>query len=146
MASDQEPGCVKGNWQVSSLKPIFRRPKAIEDVEQHATYIADGSIDTALRFLERAEQTIRNQLGVSMWSYRSWARLRRTAELMATAPTLTDAAVHAGFYDAAHFTRTFTATFGVLPSDVFAQDLDVHVVEGLGIVSCQRSFISFAFA
>ena len=59
MASDQEPGCVKGNWQVSSLKPIFRRPKAIEDVEQHATYIADGSIDTALRFLERAEQTIK---------------------------------------------------------------------------------------
>ena len=53
MASDQEPCRVKGNRQVSGLKPIFRRPKAIEDVEQHATYIADGSIDAALRFLER---------------------------------------------------------------------------------------------
>ena len=59
MASDQEPCRVKGNRQVSGLKPIFRRPKAIEDVEQHATYIADGSIDAALRFLERAEQTIK---------------------------------------------------------------------------------------
>lgn len=36
----------------------MRRPKAAEDVEGHAAYIADGSIDAALRFLERAEQTI----------------------------------------------------------------------------------------
>ena len=44
---------------MSNLKPIFRRPIAVEDVEHHATYIADGSIDAALRFLERAEQTIK---------------------------------------------------------------------------------------
>ena len=44
---------------MSSLKPIFRRPKAAADVEHHATFIADGSIDAALRFLERAEQTIK---------------------------------------------------------------------------------------
>ena len=43
---------------MSSFKPIIRRPKAAEDVEHHATYIADGSIDAALRFLERAEQTV----------------------------------------------------------------------------------------
>lgn len=59
MASDQEPCCIKGIEQVSNLKPIFRRPKATEDVEQHAMYIADGSVDAALRFLERAEQTIK---------------------------------------------------------------------------------------
>ena len=44
---------------MSNLKPIFRRPIAAEDVEQHAMYISDGSIDAALRFLERAEQTIK---------------------------------------------------------------------------------------
>jgi len=44
---------------MSNLKPIIRRPKAAEDVEGHAMYIADGSIDAALRFLERAEQTIK---------------------------------------------------------------------------------------
>ncbi|MEM6473882.1 MAG: type II toxin-antitoxin system RelE/ParE family toxin [Planctomycetota bacterium] len=43
---------------MSNRKPITRRPKAVEDVESHALYIADGSIDAALRFLERAEQTI----------------------------------------------------------------------------------------
>lgn len=44
---------------MATLKPIIRRPKAAEDVENHAIYIADGSIDAALRFLERAEQTIK---------------------------------------------------------------------------------------
>ncbi|MFK7735846.1 MAG: type II toxin-antitoxin system RelE/ParE family toxin [Pirellulaceae bacterium] len=43
---------------MASRKPITRRPKAVEDVESHAMYIADGSVDAALRFLERAEQTI----------------------------------------------------------------------------------------
>lgn len=44
---------------MANMKPITRRPKAVEDVESHAMYIADGSIDAALRFLERAEQTIK---------------------------------------------------------------------------------------
>jgi toxin ParE1/3/4 len=44
---------------VSNLKPVIRRPKAAEDVEGHAMYIADGSIDAAIRFLECAEQTIK---------------------------------------------------------------------------------------
>lgn len=44
---------------MAPLKPIVRRPKAADDVESHATFIAEGSIDAALRFLERAEQTIK---------------------------------------------------------------------------------------
>ncbi len=44
---------------MANKKPIARRPKAVEDVESHAMYIADGSIDAALRFLERVEQTIK---------------------------------------------------------------------------------------
>ncbi|WP_420821470.1 type II toxin-antitoxin system RelE/ParE family toxin [Rosistilla oblonga] len=44
---------------MAKLKPIIRRPKASEDVESHAMYIADGSMDAALRFIERAEQTIK---------------------------------------------------------------------------------------
>lgn len=39
-------------------KRIVRRPKAAKDIENHATYIADGSLDAAIRFLERTEQTI----------------------------------------------------------------------------------------
>jgi toxin ParE1/3/4 len=50
---------------VSNLKPIIRRLKAAEDVEGHAMYIAEGSIDAAFRFLERAEQTIKGVVIVS---------------------------------------------------------------------------------
>ena len=50
---------------MSNLKPIIRRPKAAEDVEGHAMYIADGSIDAATKFLERAEQTTKRIVIVS---------------------------------------------------------------------------------
>lgn len=59
MAGDQESRDFSGVKSVSELKPIVRRPQAAEDVENHASYIADGSIDAAMRFLERAEQTIK---------------------------------------------------------------------------------------
>ena len=59
MAGHQEPGGGEGLGELSDLKPIIRRPRAAEDVEGDAMYIADGSIDAALRFLERAEQTIK---------------------------------------------------------------------------------------
>ena len=39
MAIDQESCRVKGYRQVSGPKPIFRRPKAIEDVEQHPNHV-----------------------------------------------------------------------------------------------------------
>ena len=117
------------------LQPLARVGREVRDAAEfleshHDENVPGEEVAAGVGYsLSHLQELFRNQLGVSMRSYRSWARLRRTAELMATAPTLTDAAVHAGFYDAAHFTRTFTATFGVLPSDVFAQDLDVHVVD-----------------
>ena len=40
------------------MKPISRRPIAAEDIERQAMFIADTDINLALRFLERAEQTI----------------------------------------------------------------------------------------
>jgi toxin ParE1/3/4 len=43
---------------VVNPKPVFRRPKAAEDIESHAMYIARDSIDAALRFLDRGEKTI----------------------------------------------------------------------------------------
>lgn len=43
-------------------KPVVRRPRAAEDVEWHAQYIANDNIDAAVRFLDKAEATI-NRLG-----------------------------------------------------------------------------------
>jgi toxin ParE1/3/4 len=63
---------------VSNLKPIIRRPKAAEDVEGHAMYIAVGNIDAAIRFLERAEQTIK---GLSLFPASGAPFLSRHPEL-----------------------------------------------------------------
>ena len=41
-------------------KLIVRRPKAAEDIERHAMFIAQDNIESALRFLDAAEQTINN--------------------------------------------------------------------------------------
>ena len=37
---------------------ILRRLKAVEDTEEIADYIAQDSLDTAIRFLESAEATL----------------------------------------------------------------------------------------
>lgn len=37
---------------------ILRRQKAAEDVEQIANYLANDSVDAAIRFLENAESTL----------------------------------------------------------------------------------------
>ena len=119
----------------AGLQPLARVGKEVRDAavlldSHHDENVPGEEVAAAVGYsLSHLQQLFRRQLGVSMRSYRSWSRLRRTAGLMATAPTLADAAVEAGFYDAAHFTRTFTATFGVLPSDVFAEDLHVHLVD-----------------
>lgn len=43
---------------MSEPKLIVRRPKAAQDVECHAMYIAERNIEAALRFMDAAEQTI----------------------------------------------------------------------------------------
>ena len=40
---------------MSQPKTVVRRPQAAADVEAHAMYIVEDSVDAALRFLDRAE-------------------------------------------------------------------------------------------
>lgn len=39
---------------------IFRRPKAAQDAEEIADYIAKDSLDAAIRFLENTESTLKD--------------------------------------------------------------------------------------
>lgn len=128
----------EGTWQELSkhcgMQTLERVGEAVRTAasildEHHDENLPGQAIAEKVGYsLSHLQELFRAQLGVSMRSYRSWNRLRRMASLMAAGPTLTSAAIAAGFYDAAHFTKTFTATFGVVPSDVFTPDLDLHVV------------------
>ena len=47
-----------------------------------------------------------------------WLRLRRAGEALQAGEAIATAAHHAGFADAAHFTRTFRRMLGIVPSEI----------------------------
>lgn len=63
------------------------------------------------RFLHR----FRDHTGLPLRPYLRWRRLLTAMTQVMVGHSLTDAAVAAGFADAAHFTRTFRRHFGIAP-------------------------------
>lgn len=63
------------------------------------------------RFLHR----FRDHTGLPLRPYLRWRRLLTAMTQVMSGHSLTDAAVAAGFADAAHFTRTFRLHFGIAP-------------------------------
>lgn len=63
------------------------------------------------RFLHR----FRDHTGLPLRPYLRWRRLLTAMTQVLAGHSLTDAAVAAGFADAAHFTRTFRRHFGIAP-------------------------------
>ena len=55
-------------------------------------------------------------IGIPLRPYLGWLRFQRAARAIVSGIPLTDAAMAAGFADAAHMTRTFRRMFGVPPS------------------------------
>ncbi|MDP2745420.1 MAG: helix-turn-helix domain-containing protein [Pseudomonas sp.] len=56
------------------------------------------------------------QTGLPLRSYRKWSRLVVALRFVSIGHNLTAAAYAAGFADAAHFSRSFRALFGLDPS------------------------------
>ncbi|MEX0957876.1 MAG: AraC family transcriptional regulator [Burkholderiales bacterium] len=61
------------------------------------------------------------QVGVPFRRYRIWNRIRAATRSALAGNTFTDAAIHAGFTDSAHFARCFRETFGVTATYVFGK-------------------------
>lgn len=66
----------------------------------------------------RLRHLFREQTGLAFSRYLLWERIKRAVRLAADRPTLTDAAIEAGFSDSAHFSNRFRALFGIAPSIV----------------------------
>lgn len=60
----------------------------------------------------RLAHLFRRETGVPLRAFVLWARLQRAVEEVAAGRSLTDAALEAGFADAAHLARTFRRMFG----------------------------------
>lgn len=66
----------------------------------------------------RFTHLFRQQTGLPLSRYQLWTRLLAGVEAVAAGDNMTNAAHRAGFSDLAHMSRTFRATFGVVPSQL----------------------------
>jgi AraC-like DNA-binding protein len=66
--------------------------------------------------LSRFQHCFRAHTGMALRPYLRWRRLLMAMAAMMQGCTITDAALAAGFADAAHFTRTVRLHFGIPPS------------------------------
>ena len=73
--------------------------------------IADLASNVGLS-VSRFQHLFSEEVGVPLRRYRTWQRLRRAIKDVCNGSRLVDAALNAGFYDQAHFSREFRRTFG----------------------------------
>ena len=78
----------------------------------------DAAAAIARLSASRFNHLFRAEMGVSFRSYRVWSQVRAAMLALGVNPTLTRAALDAGFVDASHFSRMFRQTFGMTPSSV----------------------------
>jgi AraC-like DNA-binding protein len=64
----------------------------------------------------RVTHQFTSEVGIPFRRFVLWTRIKRAVEAHRAGRDLTAAAIEAGFSDAAHFTRTFRAMFGLRPS------------------------------
>ncbi len=56
------------------------------------------------------------EVGISLRSYQKWRKIREALRLLQGQDSLTAVAHCSGFSDSAHFSRTFSSTFGLVPT------------------------------
>ncbi len=88
----------------------------------------DGLASGVQLSASRFNHLFRAEMGVSLRSYRVWSQVRLAMAGLAAGPRLTDAALHGGFSDSAHFSRMFRQTFGMTPSSVLKPLKDVTLI------------------
>lgn len=84
----------------------------------------DAETDTSLEALaarvnlspSRLMHVFTESVGVPLRPYLLWLKLQRAATSIVNGLELTEAAIEAGFADAAHMSRTFKRMFGMTPS------------------------------
>lgn len=84
----------------------------------------DAEVDTSLEALaarvrlspSRLMHVFTESVGIPLRPYLLWLKLQRAATSIVNGVGLSEAAVEAGFADAAHMSRTFKRMFGMTPS------------------------------
>jgi AraC-like DNA-binding protein len=100
----------------SPLSSVSRR--AIEYIEQHLDGVP--RVEDVARTLSlsttRITHLFSDEVGIPFRRFVLWTRIKRAVITHQSGSDLTTSAIAAGFSDAAHFSRTFRAMFGLSPS------------------------------
>jgi AraC-like DNA-binding protein len=75
----------------------------------------------------RLQHLFKSEMGLPMRNYIRWFRLQAGLRIVTAGGSLTEAAHEAGFFDQAHFTRTFTSMIGIPPSQITKNSRFVQV-------------------
>lgn len=99
--------------------PLVRRALTLLDVEVGRAAVADvaHALGVSVRQLERRFLA---RVGVTPRRYIALRRLERVTTLAQSAPSLTAAALEAGYYDQSHFIRDFQRFVGASPRRYFS--------------------------
>lgn len=109
------------------IKPGHRPVRKHPAVARVVRYLRENPhADTSLQALsevarlspDRLMHAFTEVVGVPIRPYVRWLKLERAAAAIARGTPLSQAAIEAGFADAAHMTRTFRDMYGVTPSEL----------------------------
>jgi AraC-like DNA-binding protein len=102
--------------QRPALSSVSRRAIAhIERCRDGVPRVADVATALALS-TTRVTHLFSAEVGIPFRRFVLWTRIKRAVAAVQAGRDLTAAAIAAGFSDAAHFSRTFRAMFGLSPS------------------------------
>lgn len=127
LSTDSDPELMN---LLNQMPPIYEnQSRTIDDriqkiVELITTmpqedHSAKDLADIAGMSVSNLEHQFKKEVGIPFHTFRTWFRLKLTVYSLLHGMTHTDAAHRAGFFDSAHFTRTFRSTFGLPPSEIF---------------------------
>ena len=107
----------------ANARPIDRDARVIASRQYILDKVTEGDLtrDRLARLVhlspDRLSHLFKEELGISIQHYIAWTRLKYAIQItLEQACPLLEAAYQAGFYDAAHFSRSFAKMFGLNPS------------------------------
>jgi AraC-like DNA-binding protein len=113
-------GCLLRRRRAVAIHPRVRR--VLTHLRRELAALDDASLKTlaGIAGLSRSRfmHVFTESVGVPLRPYIRWLRLQRAACDLMNGASVTSAAHHAGFSDAAHLTRTFRRMLGTTPRDL----------------------------
>ncbi|MBY0564720.1 MAG: AraC family transcriptional regulator [Hyphomonadaceae bacterium] len=116
----------QGDETVLSILAVVLKPRSVVSADQRVTKAVDRLRSSASARLDdiassvglshsRFRNIFASRVGGAPARYRRWLRLRIAAERLGRGEPIVEAALAAGFSDAAHLNRTFMEMLGITP-------------------------------